>query len=308
MSQSATRVLLVEDDPGDAYILRHMLRVEGGDEFELEHVRRLADGFERLAAGKTEILLLDLDLPDSFGLDTFHNVHMHYPDIPVLVLSGHEDEAIALKAVREGAEDYLFKGKVGGQLLVRAIRYAIERHQLKEALRSLTLEDDLTKLYNRRGFMTLAEQQIKLALRQQRKLLLIFIDMDGLKVINDSFGHDAGSQALIGTADVLRATFRDCDIMARMGGDEFVVLLVESDEQTFIETAARLDEHLTRHNETAGVDYEIAISFGAAAFDPAAPCSLEDLIKQADTAMYEEKRRKRPSRQARVVSDEESTS
>lgn len=296
MSQTATRVLLVEDDPGDAYILRHMLRVEGGDEFELEHVRRLGEGLERLAQGTTEILLLDLDLPDSFGLETFHEAHMQYPDVPVLVLSGHDDETVALRAVREGAEDYLFKGKVGGQLLVRAIRYAIERHQLKEALRSLTLEDDLTQLYNRRGFMTLAEQQIKLALRQKRKVLLIFVDMDGLKVINDSYGHDEGSEALIATANILRETFRDCDIMARLGGDEFVVLLVESEDLTFSEAASRLEEQVRRHNAASSVDYDIAISFGAASFDPAAPCSLDELIKQADKAMYAEKRRKRSER------------
>lgn len=296
MSQAATRVLLVEDDPGDAYILRHMLRVEGGDEFQLEHVRRLADGLERLSAGSTEILLLDLDLPDSFGLETFHAVHVHYPDIPVLVLSGHEDETTALRAVKDGAQDYLFKGKVGGQLLVRAIRYAIERHHLKETLRSLTLEDDLTRLYNRRGFMTLAQQQIKLALRQKQKLLLIFLDMDGLKDINDQHGHDVGSQALVATAELLRDSFRDSDIVARLGGDEFVVLLIEGGEQTFDDAATRLGERVTRFNDKENVVYELSLSFGAASFDPEEPCTLDELIKLADMAMYEEKRRKRAQR------------
>lgn len=290
---SATRVLLVEDDIGDAYILSHMLREEGGAEFELEHVRRLGEGMERLSDGHIEILLLDLDLPDSFGLDTFRHVHTQYPDIPVLVLSGHEDESIALEAVQNGAQDYLFKGKVGGQLLVRAIRYAIERHQLKETLRSMTLEDDLTQLYNRRGFLTLAEQQLKLAMRQKRKLLLIFVDMDGLKTINDSFGHEVGSHALQATADILRTTFRDCDIVARLGGDEFVILLVESEAANYGETASRLRDQIERHNDNAEVAYDISLSFGAAAFDPAAPCSLDELIREADQAMYEEKKRKK---------------
>ena len=298
MSQAATRVLLVEDDAGDAYILRHMLRVEGGEEFELEHVRRLGDGLERLAAGKTEILLLDLDLPDSFGLETFRTVHLHYPDVPVLVLSGHEDEATALRAVKDGAQDYLFKGKVGGQLLVRAIRYAIERHHLKETLRSLTLEDDLTRLYNRRGFMTLAEQQIKLALRQKQRLLLIFLDMDGLKDINDQYGHDVGSEALVATAVLLKESFRDCDIVARLGGDEFVVLLIESGDQTFAEAVARLGERVMRFNAKGDVDFELSLSVGSASFDPTDPCSLDDLVKRADTAMYEEKRRKQSLRKA----------
>jgi PAS domain S-box-containing protein len=134
MKAKATRVLLVEDNPGDARLIQEMLR-EAGEGYQLEWVPQLSDGLERLARGEIDLVLLDLGLPDSQGVDTFIRAFSHAPQVPFVVLSGLDDETIAVTAVREGAQDYLVKGQVDGSLLVRAMRYAGERKRAEEAVR-----------------------------------------------------------------------------------------------------------------------------------------------------------------------------
>jgi MinD-like ATPase involved in chromosome partitioning or flagellar assembly/CheY-like chemotaxis protein len=131
MESKIMKVLLIEDNPGDARLIREMLAQERGATLDLERADRLSAGLERLAAGPIDVVLLDLSLPDSQGLDTFARVHAHAPEVPIMVLTGLDDEELAVKAVREGAQDYLVKGELDGSLLVRAMRYAIERHRVQ---------------------------------------------------------------------------------------------------------------------------------------------------------------------------------
>ncbi|HWH69051.1 MAG TPA: fused response regulator/phosphatase, partial [Candidatus Sulfotelmatobacter sp.] len=128
------KVLIVEDNPGDAHLIHLMLSDAGGDLFDIEHVERLGEGLQRLADDGFGMVLLDLSLPDSHGLETFTHMHAHAPQIPIIVLSGLNDTTLAVQAVHEGAQDYLIKGQVDGQLLVRAMRYAIERKRMTEQL------------------------------------------------------------------------------------------------------------------------------------------------------------------------------
>src|SRR5512133_310881 len=128
------RVLLVEDNPGDARLIQFMLADAGGDFFDAEIVERLRDGLTRLARGGIGVVLLDLSLPDSQGLDTFAQMYAQAPHIPIIVLSGLNDTTVAVQAVHEGAQDFLVKGQVDGQLLVRAMRYAMERKRLTDQL------------------------------------------------------------------------------------------------------------------------------------------------------------------------------
>jgi DNA-binding response OmpR family regulator len=125
-----TNVLLIEDNPDDAFLIQEML-AEGNGVFELTHADRLSKGLERVAAGGLDAILLDLSLPDSHGFDTFARVQAQAPGVPIVVLSGFDDEALAIKAVKEGAQDYLVKGQGDGSLLVRSVRYAVERKQLE---------------------------------------------------------------------------------------------------------------------------------------------------------------------------------
>jgi diguanylate cyclase (GGDEF)-like protein len=174
-----------------------------------------------------------------------------------------------------------------------ATRYLRERQQAEERLQSMSYSDELTGLSNRRGFFALAEQQLKLADRTKTNTSLIYLDLDGMKRINDTLGHQAGDRALMETADVLRETFRGSDIIARMGGDEFVVLLQDAAQQSDESIVDRLEANLQVHNHTAGRPFQLALSLGIAHYDPARPCSLEELISQADALMYQQKQQRK---------------
>jgi diguanylate cyclase (GGDEF)-like protein len=161
-----------------------------------------------------------------------------------------------------------------------------------EELRTLSISDDLTGLYNRRGFYVLAEQQIKIARRTGRAMLLASADLDGLKSINDGFGHHEGDRALVDAAQILRDSFRESDIIGRIGGDEFVVLMTEKPEINARVLFDRLARNLEAHNRKVTRPYPFSISLGIASFDPKQPVSLNDLLVQADRSMYEAKVRK----------------
>ncbi|MBL8959210.1 MAG: GGDEF domain-containing protein [Gemmatimonadetes bacterium] len=171
-------------------------------------------------------------------------------------------------------------------------RDVTERHQREDALRALSLMDELTGLYNRRGFLTLAQQQLKLARRGQRELVLLFVDMDDFKEINDRFGHNEGDVALRRTAAILQHTFRDSDIVARLGGDEFVVLASDIAHGTGPLIVERLRAELQLRNERDGYPYRLSFSVGLATFDPERPPEIEELLATADAMLYEQKRHK----------------
>lgn len=290
MFNGVHRILLVEDNPGDERLVRESLAETDRAEIEVESAGTIAEAKALLSAREFDAVLLDLQLPDSTGLDSFINLREHSPEVPVVVLTALTDERIGLRAVERGAQEFLIKGQVTPRLLSRSIRYAIQRHRLQEDLRNLTLIDDLTGLYNRRGFSTLARQQWKLAQRTKAGLLLVFADIDGLKQINDLHGHAEGDSALIEVAALLKGCFRDSDIAARLSGDEFTVLAVDAEENHRIE--ARIHERLNALNAQAGKAYSISLSLGLARLDPAHPFSLSAWMAKADESLYATKRAK----------------
>ncbi len=168
-----------------------------------------------------------------------------------------------------------------------------KQKQLEAELRRLSLCDDLTQLYNRRGFFALAEHQFKIAKRFKRRILLIYADIDNLKKINDTLGHDAGGSAIIDVANILKSSLRDSDIIARMGGDEFVIFPLGITEDSTNVIINRLQDKIDAHNKNSKHQYKLSISFGIKEYDPQSPCSLEDMIRQADKLMYEQKKSKK---------------
>jgi len=285
------RILLIEDNPGDIRLIREMLGEVGTVSFNLKWADQLSRGLERLAKGGIDVLLLDLSLPDSHGFDTFTKAHTQVPEVPIVVLTDLNDETVGIRAMQEGAQDYLVKGQVDKNLLVRSIRYAVERQQLVEEVHRLAIVDELTKLYNRRGFLTLAQQQLKIANRTKRGMLLFFMDLDDMKKINDTLGHHEGDMALVEIAAALNETFRDSDIIARIGGDEFVVLAIDLPGSGAETLAARLGENLRIRNSRGKHPYKLSISMGIAHYDPEFPCSIDALLSRADSLMYEQRRR-----------------
>lgn len=164
-----------------------------------------------------------------------------------------------------------------------------ERKLAEAEVRKLSLTDDLTNLYNRRGFFLLAEQQLKLAQRSQTNIDLLFIDLDGLKTINDTFGHEMGDIAIVSVANLLKQTFRTSDIIGRLGGDEFAILTQVSNSHAILQ---RMQANIHHYNHTQQLPFQISMSIGVQSYDPARPISLDDLVTLADTQMYQQKRAK----------------
>lgn len=201
------------------------------------------------------------------------------------------------------AEVTLNRTEIGGNFFLQAIVADItDRKQAEEALKALSLVDDLTGLYNRRGFFTFAEQELKVARRLERGIFLLFADVDEMKAINDTFGHLEGDRALIEIACILKENFRDPDIIARIGGDEFVILAIEGTSEAGPELLReRLRENLDRHNDKEpDRKYRLSLTIGAVVYDPENPVSIDTLLFQADRNMYEEKARKKKDTQLRL--------
>jgi diguanylate cyclase (GGDEF)-like protein len=224
--------------------------------------------------------------------------------VPVIFLTGHRDIQTIERAVKTGPLAYLVKPFQEVELH-SAIEVAIHKHRAEVAMRerehalrrnaellaSLSLVDELTQLRNRRGFYELAGQALKIARRENYQIGIFFMDLNGLKQINDKLGHLAGDQALRDTADVLRKTFRESDIVARLGGDEFIALAhVQQDTSVVRE---RLREQLALHNASAGRTYKLDVSIGTTVVSLTADDDIDALIAMADASMYEEKRAQR---------------
>lgn len=159
----------------------------------------------------------------------------------------------------------------------------------EEKFRQLSLLDELTGLQNRRGFIYLAEQQLKVVSRTKKEMLLLFTDLDKMKWINDNFGHQAGDKALVETANILRKHIREADILARFGGDEFVALINNSSEAFSEILTRRIEESIENYNREGTQDFKLSLSIGFARYDPELPCSIEELLSQADKNMYKNK-------------------
>jgi diguanylate cyclase (GGDEF)-like protein len=290
------RVLLVEDNPGDADLLEEALAASDEGGYELVKVDRLEAALERLRQDPFDAVLLDLSLPDSQGLETFTRLRLSEPAVPVVVLTGLNDKQVSAQAVRQGAQDYLIKARINAEVLERALRYAVERQRLLTEISANSLTDELTGLYNRRGLLTVTAAPWKGAPRQKKGMTLLYIDLDNMKRINDALGHKAGDQALVETAEVLRQTFRQADILARLGGDEFAVLAVGTPASAGQVLAERLQQVVRAHNAAGPRRFELSLSVGLAQYDPERPCSLQQLLAQADARMYEVKQVRRQAR------------
>lgn len=293
MQHRPIKILLVEPDEDYIDELEAGLSVSHAGVLEIEWVGELSQALARLTQGGLDAVLLSLDLPGSQGMVTFDRAYAFAPDVPILIVSDAADEDAAVSTVQAGAQDYLVKSEVGPSLIVRSVRHAIERHRLFSALRSLSLIDDLTGLYNRRGFSDLGEQYLKLARRSGRGVTMVYVDLDRFKTINDSFGHHVGDRALLKVSDILRATFRRSDIIARLGGDEFGVLALEAADESSETLIERLRERVQDFNESSPEPYQLSVSIGMSHHDDDPRVRLEDMVAEADAAMYREKHGKR---------------
>lgn len=275
------RLLSIEDDVVASELLEAQLATSFLD-CRIEHASTMSQALELLATRPFDVVLLDLMLPDSHGLDGLELLRMEV-EVPIVVVTADADEEKALAALSKGAQDYLFKGEISTHTVIRSIRYAVERHRLTDSLRELSLIDELTGLYNRRGFSTLASQQLKVAERMKSGAVLVLADIDDLKIINDSCGHIEGDRAIEFVAQTLVRAFRASDVVARWGGDEFVVLGLSSDPESITELARRAELGIAEHGS---LKHPVRMSWGMH-FEPAPKQnSLEAMLASADAALY----------------------
>jgi diguanylate cyclase (GGDEF)-like protein/PAS domain S-box-containing protein len=222
----------------------------------------------------------------------------HFPVSQFLAAPALMDGAlVGLIAVANSERLYSERELEAVEQLATFYAIAVDRKRREDELREMSLTDELTGLHNRRGFFTLADQQLKIANRSKKEMFLLYADLDGLKFINDTFGHDEGDRALAEAAGLLRDVFRESDIIARIGGDEFVVLAVDAGETQPGSLMDRVQEAFDLRNGSAGHAFDLSISQGLATYDPGKPCLVQDLVNEADKRMYERKiaRKARPA-------------
>ncbi|WP_099190843.1 diguanylate cyclase [Tepidibacter mesophilus] len=181
----------------------------------------------------------------------------------------------------------------GKDAYLLSIRDITEKVRLREKLKVQSLTDELTSLYNRRGFFNIVEHKVKFAKRNKKGMLLFFIDIDGMKCINDNLSHNQGDCALVGAAKILKDTFNENDVLARIGGDEFAVLCMNVDESYGAKLINRLMDRQSEFNNKHGYDFNISMSIGYSYFDPDNPIDIKELIARADKKMYKYKKSKR---------------
>jgi diguanylate cyclase (GGDEF)-like protein len=267
---------VVEDNAADARLLREMFSNERQGSFEMTHLSRMSEAVTHLANNEVDIVLLDLGSPDAHGLESVRRAHTAAPNVPLIVLTGMDDEALATEAMKEGAQDYLIKGQVENRALPRALRHAIERHRIQIETKYIAQHDAVTNLPNR------------LLLRA-----VIFLDLDRFKYINDSLGHLVGDQLLQSVSLRLLAAVRDSDTVSRQGGDEFIILLSEITHPQHAAVSAKKILHaLGAPHSIGGHELHIDGSIGISVF-PGDGEDAETLIKNADTAMYDAKEKGR---------------
>lgn len=281
MINSSIRTLLVEDNPADARALSESLAEVPGAAFELDWVDGLGKGLQKLESGAVDLVLLDLHLPESQGLATFAMAHECAPGVPIIVLTGLDDRELARMAVRDGAQDYLVKGQFAGPSLVRSMEHAVVRHRIQGETDGLFWKDPLTGLYNRQGFLVLGEQFLRFADKTRRPLALVCADIDGLDRINQKFGLKDGDRALQRVAAALNKAFKQSNLVARVGGDEFASICVGASDWPRWDFKAMFDEAVRPHTAEERRPYSLTVTWGLSLYDPAKSCALADLIKVA---------------------------
>ena len=291
------QVLLIEDNAGDARLIRELLSEAKTATFEMQHADRLSSGLERLTAGGIDAVLLDLSLPDSQGLETLEALRSQERDVPVLVLTGLDDERTGLEAVRRGAQEYLIKGQTQAALLIRAISYAVERHKMLDIVQQMAISDGVTGLKNRRELDRVLALEVARFQRYQNPVSLLMIDVDRFKVVNDRHGHQIGDEVLRWIGKLLQGSVREIDTVARYGGEEIAIILPEIAPAEAITVAERLRKSVidSPFAATAAlgsrrmVRVEVTISLGVAGPDSTLQ-TVEAVIAAADSALYNAKR------------------
>jgi len=271
-------VLLVQDNPADVYATGRILADAFQPAPSLVSLATVDAACAYLRDHRIDVVLLDLGLAEVPGVEAASRLLHEVPGTPLVVLTELRDQAEADAALALGAHDHLIKGRVTAAVLARALRYAMERHRLQSRLDEMSLTDALTGLTNRRGFAVRAEDDLRRARRTGVPFVLGVADVDGLSRINAVHGRLEGDRALRDAASVLRATFRDSDVLARIGGDEFAVLLRDAGPECEDRAQRRLARRLEEHNRGVGRRWRLNIRLAFPRGRAEQPASVDQLL------------------------------
>jgi diguanylate cyclase (GGDEF)-like protein len=287
---STLNILLVEDDPEHTHLATSALQpAPAGWSWRLRHVETLA-----AACALTEtpdLILLDLTLPDARGMETLHRLRERFAFVPVVLLTADEGPDIEAAVLEAGAQDFIGKDELTARTLRRVVRYSMERHHQQQDLDRLATRDEITGLFNRRGFLNAAEPLARAAERGDRTFLVFIADLDGLNAINEAHGREVGDAAIYDAAWILTHSFRSADIIGRIGPDEFAILAPDAPPEALEIMIRRVAKWQTERNNIPGRVHQVSLAVGGVAWTPSEPRTLEMMLSEADMAAYAARRR-----------------
>ncbi len=296
MNEKPLKVLLVEDDLEDVALFEEALVEIEESLYTREWMRRcefvpsdrVAEALDLIQRESFDVILLDTSLPDGSGLDAFLRVQRAAPAIPIVVLAATDDEPLAVSLVRQGAQDYLLKRELDCAPLARALRCAIERHRVRNALRTLTFLDDLTGLYSWGGFLNLANRCLNMAVSSGRGARLFLIDFDAPGATTVVAQERESDLRWMLAADWLRGAFREHDVIGRRELGCFAVLAIEDSAARLREVETALENGVKLVH--AATDGPVYVRFAVAATDGSSDRPLEKLLELAEESLWENRR------------------
>jgi len=287
---SEVTVFVVDDDADDVYLVRQILLADTNTQFNVSHFYSIAELEASLANSHCDVILLDLGLGESQGLETLKRVAECAADIPIIILTGFDEDEFGETAIKLGAQDYIPKAELKGSLLKRVIKFALERHKLVSELKHLSQQDPLTSLSNKTAFERCLQSSYDAWKRYNHAFSVMFIDLDEFKPINDTLGHTVGDQVLKIVGQRLVSFGRTTDCIARVGGDEFSIILPHLTDKAALESTALnklklLQQPILVKVESGVKEVLIGASVGIAISDSSCDAATK-ILENADSAMY----------------------
>lgn len=299
-TSNCVKVLIVEDDKDDQYIVNKYLRQSNSVQYHVECVECLKEAFEHIESYSVHIVLLDLNIGPTIGLDTLSSFRKQNQNIPVVVLTGANSSTLGDEAIRQGADDYLPKGELNSLLLCRSIRHAVERKKLHLELERQLRTDPLTGLYNRVALFDRLDYLLENASRGNFSVAVILIDLDGFKDVNDTYGHRAGDELLRQFGARLRKLVRTSDMAARLSGDEFVLVFTNFQDSESLQILHEKKKQKLTQGFRVLVDKQVVmisleLSMGVYEYQPGD--TVQFALSVADKMMYEDKKNRKRERE-----------
>ena len=289
-----TRVLVIDDDHDEYYLVKQTLSKSKGNEHQILHVYNIAEATNLLNSVRFDVILLDLNLGTTNGLESVRQLMKYVEATPVIVFTTSDDNALGKEAIKEGAADFIPKTEVSASLLERSISYSIERLGLIKQLKEQVHKDYLTSLHGRYSLFERLNFLINLSNRSMNTFAIVLLDIDNFKKVNDSYGHNIGDSLLIQFSERLKKNIRVSDMAARLAGDEFVLLytnygtkenLMNIIENKFNE----LTQPYSYEVEDSTMKLIIGVSAGVCEWNK--NMDAKSLLHLADNAMYQSKRK-----------------